>query len=224
MLKTIPSQEAGTVEVAVLVCPLLADVQPRGHDVLWPDIWLSIRAVVLLVPARHNLRKALPAEVPVVAGRHESDESGTAGVDIDHLLMTPKREGRNGIELLALKVQNMHGQADETCCAVYVGDPLFVRDEQFVLHTQARTPLVLDCQVRRTKGLHEPIRLCRSLHHNVLPFQIDIAMVRRRASRAGSATLTDLLAFQVVDRLDGLARIHDHGIRIDRRTVLHELG
>mmetsp|Transcript_67521 Transcript_67521/g.194065 ORF Transcript_67521/g.194065 Transcript_67521/m.194065 type:complete len:214 (+) Transcript_67521:1380-2021(+) len=178
MLKTVPGQEAGVVQVAVLVCPLLADVQPRGYDVLWPDIRISIRAIVLLVPARHHLRKAITAEIPVVAGRHEPDEIGTAGIDIDHLLMPPERKSRNGIELLTLKVQHMHGQADDTCCAVCIRDPLFVRDEQFVLHTEARTPLVLDCQVRRTKGLHEPIRLCRGLHHNVLPAQIDITVVR----------------------------------------------
>mmetsp|Transcript_117767 Transcript_117767/g.340454 ORF Transcript_117767/g.340454 Transcript_117767/m.340454 type:complete len:453 (-) Transcript_117767:259-1617(-) len=200
-LEAIPREESRVVRIPILVRALLPQKQPRRHDVLRPDIAAAIGATEVAIPLRHDLGK-VTAEGSIVARRHKCDEILRTCVDLYNLLKAAETESRYRPELVPREVQDMSRQADQALGSGFIADPFLVRDEEVVLHAHALSPLKGRSEVRGTQRLHEPVRLRRSLDHDVLACEVDIAMVR--SARARCTALTNQLALQVVHLLHRL--------------------
>mmetsp|Transcript_32628 Transcript_32628/g.82505 ORF Transcript_32628/g.82505 Transcript_32628/m.82505 type:complete len:517 (+) Transcript_32628:946-2496(+) len=221
MLETIACQEICGVRVAVLVCVLLANIQPRGENVLGPHVRVAIGARVVAVPVVDNVREA-PPEGAVVPRGHEGDKVGGAGVNFDYLLLAAESKGRGGIQLTGGEVQHMNRQADDALGICVVADPLLVRDVEGIFDTDAGTPLVLHREVRGAQGLHEPIRPRGSPDDDVFPRQVHVAVVWHGTDWV--LALADELPPQVVHFRDGLTGVLHHGVGTGRGAILHELS
>mmetsp|Transcript_36020 Transcript_36020/g.114501 ORF Transcript_36020/g.114501 Transcript_36020/m.114501 type:complete len:433 (+) Transcript_36020:1166-2464(+) len=220
VLEPVARQEVCGVCVVVFVSVFLSEVQPRRHLVLRPHIRVAISAGVVTIAVRYHLRKAT-TERAVVAGGHETDEVCRARVDLDYLFVASEAKGGDSMKLAGCEIQHVHWQTDDAHGITLVGNPLLVGDEKVVLYAETCTPLVLVREVGRAQGLHEPVRLRRGRNHDVLPGEVDVAVVRCRA--APIAAPADELSLQVEHFLDGLTRIFDHGVRARRGAILHEL-
>ena len=227
--QTVPCEETGGVRRgAVCRVALHANVKARGDNVLGIH---KVGAVVALVVGRLRLltRQLLifGSEVAVVAGEGEAHVVRVAAVHLDNLLEAAHAERADSVGSLGGHVDGVRAETDEAERLDAGGietSPLLDSEEDVVLETDSRAPLLLLLEMRGTERVVRPEvvrdRVCGDVGGDVLAILVGVTEVHVVPRRVDGLTSTDEIALQVVGLLDELTRARHH--RLGGIGVLHE--